>query len=93
MRTPGGRVLVRRPVRPVAVVVTGVLAEDQPQVPFARDQHLVRALAASAGDPAVGRQQPGQRGQNRPVSPRQPRRLRLALEHGELVAQDEDLGV
>jgi hypothetical protein len=41
----------------------------------------------------AGRQQPGQRGQNRPVSPGQPRRPRLALEHGELVAQDEDLGV
>jgi hypothetical protein len=54
MRTPGGRVVVQRPVRPVAVVVTGVLAEDQPQVPFARDQHLVQALAASAGDPAFG---------------------------------------
>jgi len=41
----------------------------------------------------AGRQQPGQRGHNRPVSPRQPRRPRLALEHGELVAQDADLGV
>jgi hypothetical protein len=38
-------------------------------------------------------QQPGQGGQDRPVGPRQPRRLHLALQHGDLVAQDEDLGV
>jgi hypothetical protein len=54
VRTPGGRVLVQRPVRPVAVVVIDVLAEDQPQVPFTGDQHLVQALAASASDPAFG---------------------------------------
>jgi hypothetical protein len=42
---------------------------------------------------AVPGQQPGQRDQDRPVSPRQPRRLDLALEHGELVAQEQDLGV
>jgi hypothetical protein len=35
----------------------------------------------------------GQRGQDRPVSPRQPRHPGIALEHGDLVAQDEDLGV
>jgi hypothetical protein len=50
--TPGGRILLRRPVRPVAAVMTGVLAEDQPQVPFAGDQHPVQALAAGAGNPA-----------------------------------------
>ena len=38
-------------------------------------------------------QQPGQRGQDRPVSPRQPRFLHLALEDGNLVAQDEDPGI
>ena len=38
-------------------------------------------------------QQPGQRGQDRPVGPRQPRRPDVALEHGDLMAQDEDLGV
>ena len=38
-------------------------------------------------------QQPGQRGQDRPVSPRQSRSLDLALEHGDLMAQDQDLGV
>jgi len=36
---------------------------------------------------------PGQRGQDRPVGPREPRCPGLALEHGDLVAQDEDLGV
>ncbi len=39
------------------------------------------------------RQQPGQRGQDRPVSPAQPRSFGLTLEDGDLVAQDEDLGV
>jgi len=38
-------------------------------------------------------QQPGQRGQDRPVGPGQPRGLDLPLEHGDLMAQDEDLGV
>ena len=38
-------------------------------------------------------QQPGQRGQDRPVSPRQPRCQGMALEDGDLMAQDGDLGV
>ena len=38
-------------------------------------------------------QQPGQRGQDRPVSPRQPWCPGIALEHGDLVAKEEDLGV
>jgi hypothetical protein len=38
-------------------------------------------------------QQPDLLGEDRPVRPRQPRRLDLGLEHGDLVAQDEDLGV
>ena len=38
-------------------------------------------------------QSPGQRGQDRPVGPGQPRPFDLALEDGNLVAQDEDLGV
>jgi hypothetical protein len=33
----GGRVLVQRPVRPMGVVMVGVLGEDQLQVPFAGD--------------------------------------------------------
>lgn len=38
-------------------------------------------------------QQPGQHGQDRPVSPRQARCLGLALQHGDLMTQHEDLGV
>jgi hypothetical protein len=49
------------------------------------DQAQLAELAAG--------QQPGQRGHDRPVGPGQPRGLDLALEHGDLMAQDEDLGV
>ena len=49
-----GRVLLQRPVRPVRIVMIGVLGQDQPQVPFAGDQHPVQALAAGTGDPAFG---------------------------------------
>jgi hypothetical protein len=35
----------------------GVLAEDQPQVPLASDQHPVRALAAGTANPAAARSQ------------------------------------
>jgi len=38
-------------------------------------------------------QHPCQRRQDRPVSPRQARSLDLTLQHGNLMAQDEDLGV
>ena len=38
-------------------------------------------------------QQSGQRGQDRPVCPGQSRGLDLALEHGDLVTQDENLCV
>ncbi len=38
-------------------------------------------------------QEPGQRGQDRPVGPGQPWSLNLALEHGDLMAQDQDFGV
>jgi hypothetical protein len=51
-RTPGGRALLQCPVGPVGVVVIGVLAQNEPEVPFAGDQHPVRALAADTGDPA-----------------------------------------
>jgi hypothetical protein len=34
--------------------MVGVLIKDQPQVPFAGDQHRVQALAACAGDPSFG---------------------------------------
>jgi hypothetical protein len=48
METPGGRILRQRPVRPMSVVMIGVLTKDQPQVPFVGDQHLVQALPAGA---------------------------------------------
>jgi hypothetical protein len=70
---------------------------------------LLRAIAAAAGlgfskenveslalvDHSVlaAGQQPGHRDQDRPVGPRQPRGLDLTLEHGDLMTQDEDLGV
>ena len=47
MRTPGGRILLQCPVRPVGVVMIDVFAEDQPQV------HPVHAFAAGAGDPPL----------------------------------------
>jgi len=37
MDAPGGRTLLQRPVRPMSVVMVGVLSQDQPQVPFAAD--------------------------------------------------------
>jgi hypothetical protein len=37
--------------RSVSVALIGVVAEDQPQVPFADDQHPVKAPTAGAGDP------------------------------------------
>jgi hypothetical protein len=36
-------------------LVIDVLAEDQPQVTFAGDQHPVQALAAGARGPAIGK--------------------------------------
>jgi len=53
METPGGRILRQRPVRPMSVVMIGVLTKDQPQVPFVGDQHLVQALSAGAAHPAL----------------------------------------
>jgi hypothetical protein len=59
-RTPGRRTLLQRPVRPVGVVMIDVLIKNQPQVPFAGDQHPVQALAAGAGNPSFGdRVRPG----------------------------------
>src|SRR6266536_3306867 len=51
-RVPGRLILLQRPVRPVGVVVIGVLAGDEPQMPFTGDQHPVQAFAAGAADPA-----------------------------------------
>ncbi|MGH3275390.1 MAG: hypothetical protein ACRDNZ_13845, partial [Streptosporangiaceae bacterium] len=42
IRAPGRRPRLQRPMRPVTVVVAGVLAEDEPQVPLAGDQHPVQ---------------------------------------------------
>jgi hypothetical protein len=53
IRASGRRLLLQCPVRTVKVVVVGVLAEDQPQVTFASDQHPVRALAAGTADQAL----------------------------------------
>jgi hypothetical protein len=47
---------------------------------------------AQLTEPAAG-QQPGQGGQDRPGGPGQPRSLDLALKDGDLVPQDQDLGV
>jgi hypothetical protein len=47
---------------------------------------------AQLAEPASG-QQPGQRGQDRPAGPRQPRDLDPAPDNGNLMAQDQDLGV
>jgi hypothetical protein len=48
--TPGRWLLAQRPVRAVGVVVVGLFAWDQAQVPLAGDQHPVQALAPRAGD-------------------------------------------
>jgi hypothetical protein len=68
----------------------GPVPPDQARVPAQQsprgdDQAQLAELAAG--------QQPGQRGQDRPVGPGQPRGLDLALEHGDLVPQDQDLRV
>jgi hypothetical protein len=42
---------------------------------------------------AAAGQQPGQRGQDRPVGPGQLWCLDLAVEHRDLMAQDQDLGI
>jgi hypothetical protein len=41
-------------VRAVAVVTSGVLAEDGPQVPFTVDEHPVGALSSCAAYPPLG---------------------------------------
>jgi len=53
MRAPGGWVLPQCLVGPVGLVVADVLAEYQPQVPFAGDQHPVQAIVAGAGNPSL----------------------------------------
>ena len=65
MRAPGGRALLQRPVRPVCVVVIDVPAENEPEMPFARDQHPVQALTPGAGDPPLGDRVRARRGGRR----------------------------
>jgi hypothetical protein len=55
------------------------------QGPRGDDQPQLAELAAG--------QQPGQRGQDCPVGPRQLRRLDLTLEDGDLMTQNQDLGI
>ena len=76
--------------RPGSAARVGPAPPDQVGVPAqqgARGDDQAQLAEMAAG------QQPGQRGQDRPVGPGQPRCPDLALEHGDLVAQDEDLGV
>ena len=54
MHGPAGGLWCNDPVRPVRVVVIGVLVQDKPPVTFAGDQHPVQALAADTGDPPLG---------------------------------------
>ena len=49
-----GRSLLAGLVRAVAVVMSGVLAEDGPQVPFTVDEHPVGALGSCAAYPPLG---------------------------------------
>ena len=89
MRTTGGRVLLQCPVT-VSVVVIGPAPPDQVGVPAqqgTRGDDEAQLAEVPAG------QQPGQRGQDRPVCPGQPRHPDLVLEPDDLVAQDQDLGV
>ena len=49
-----GRSLLAGLVRAVPVVMSGVLAEDGPQVPFTVDEHPVGALGSCAAYPPLG---------------------------------------
>ncbi len=81
LRSPGPAGSTAR-IGPVPPDEVGVPAQQGTR---GDDQAQLAELAAG--------QQPGQRSQDRPVGPGQPRGLHLALEHGDLMTQDEDLGV
>jgi len=49
-----GRSLLAGLVRAVPVVMSGVLTEDGPQVPFTVDEHPVGALGSCAAYPPLG---------------------------------------
>ena len=69
-------------VRPALLDKIGVPAQHRP-----RGDDQAQLPEAAPG------QQPGQRRQDRPVGPRQLRRLDLALEDGNLMTQEQDLGI
>jgi hypothetical protein len=69
-------------VRPVPPDEVGVPAQQG-----ARGDDQAQPAELAAG------QQAGERGQHRPVGPRQPRGLDLPLEDSDLVGQDQDLRV
>jgi hypothetical protein len=78
------------PGPPRSAALAGPVPPDEAGMPTQQgprgdDQAKVAELAAG--------QEPGQRGQDRTVRPRQPRCLDLPLEHGDLMAQDQDLSV
>src|SRR5215472_6105969 len=92
IRTPDRRALLQCPVWPVSVVVIGVLAHDQPKVPFTGDQHSVQALAADAGDPSFGnRVRPGRprRGLDDPDAGRSEHRVECSRKLGVPVPYQE----
>ncbi len=49
-----GRFLLQALVRPVAVIVLGVLGQDFTEIPLAEDQHVVQALAAKHAHEPLG---------------------------------------
>ena len=51
------------------ILLIDVLAQDQPQVPFAGDQHPVQALAAGTGNPALRDRVRTRRPDRRPDDP------------------------
>ena len=49
-----GWLLVQRPVRAMAVIMSYILGEDGGQMSLAEDEHAVGALAANGAHPAFG---------------------------------------
>jgi hypothetical protein len=76
------RSAVAMPTHPLFLDQVGVPAQQGPR---GADQAQLAEVPS--------RQQPCQRGQDRAVGPGQPRHPDPALQDGDLVAQDEDLGV
>ena len=74
--------------RPTAAVRAGPPPADQPPVPAQQ-----RVRGHQAAHPQRPWEQPGQGGEHRPVGPVQPRFRVLALQHRDLLAQHQQLGV